>query len=101
MTPRPRRRPTGRRAPTEAGIEDVTPATPAPVEARGRRADQAETSGRPTSDELDQRERRQSTKRKAPGPARARVTAKDVVVEKPKRTPRGGTTAEPPPTDPR
>jgi hypothetical protein len=99
MTPRPRRRPPGRTVPTEAGVEEVAP-SPAPVEPRRRRAGQSETSGRPTSDELDQRDRHQSTKRKAPGPTRARVAAEDVVIEKPARSPRGGTAAQPPPTEP-
>jgi hypothetical protein len=93
MPPRPRRRPAGRRAPTEAGIEQVPPAP----DERGRpRAGRADASGRPTGKELDERERRQSTQRKAPGPKRARVAPEDVVLEKPKRA-----VAEPPPTDPR
>lgn len=96
----PRRRPTGRRAPTEAGIVEVTPSS-ATTEKRRRGVGRSETTGRPTGDELDERERRQSNKRKAPGPKRKRVAADDVIVEKTTRTRRGASTAEPPPTDPR
>jgi hypothetical protein len=91
-----RRRPAGRLAPTQAGSDE-----PRPREPRPHRADDPQGGGRPTSGELDERERRQSTKRKPKGPAKSPVSGDDVLIEKPQRIPPTATTADVPPADPR
>jgi hypothetical protein len=87
------RRPPGRRSSTASGIDEVA-TVPEVATLRPRALDlDAEQPG-PSSDDLDQRERHQSSRRKPAGPKRNRVAPDDVVIEQ------GQTPSESQPTDP-